>query len=96
MTAGELIRAHRADIVRVARSHKAKGVRVFGSAARGEATQASDIDLLVAMKPGADLLDIVAIKQDLEDLLGLPIDIVTENSISPYMRDEVLKEAIDL
>jgi hypothetical protein len=48
------------------------------------------------MEPGSSLLDIVAIKQDLEDLLGCKVDVVTESSLSPYMREDVLKEAISL
>jgi len=52
-------------------------VRVFGSLARGEAGPDSDIDILVKRDPGRSLLDIVAIKQDLEDLLGCEVDVVT-------------------
>jgi len=50
----------------------------------------------VNLNPGRSLLDIVAIKQDLEDLLGRKVDVVTEAAISPYIREQVLKEAIDL
>jgi uncharacterized protein len=82
-----------ADIVRVARAHGAMTVRVFGSRARGDAGPESDLDLLVALEPGRSLLDLVAIKQDLEDLLRFPVDVVTEASLSPYLRDAVLAEA---
>ena len=54
----------------------------------------SDVDLLVAVGDRATLLDIIAIKQDLEDLLGCKVDVVTEDSISPYLRDRVLSEAV--
>ena len=67
-----------------------------GSLARGEAGPDSDVDILVNLNPGRSLLDIVAIKQDLEDLLGRKVDVVTEAAISPYIREQVLKEAIDL
>jgi hypothetical protein len=67
---------------------------VFGSFARGEDNPASDLDLLIDLEPGRSLLDIVAIKQDLEDLLGISVDVVTERSISPYIRDAVLREAV--
>jgi uncharacterized protein len=67
---------------------------VFGSFARGDDNSASDLDLLIDLEPGRSLLDIVAIKQDLEDLLGIPVDVVTERSISPYIRDAVLREAV--
>ena len=71
-------------------------MRLFGSAARGEAKKGSDLDLLVTMKERASLLDLIAIKQDLEDLLGLKVDVVTENSLSPYLREDILKEAVNL
>ncbi|HEY7388373.1 MAG TPA: nucleotidyltransferase family protein [Bryobacteraceae bacterium] len=67
---------------------------MFGSFARGEDNPASDLDLLIDLEPGRSLLDIVAIKQDLEDLLGISVDVVTERSISPYIRDAVLREAV--
>jgi predicted nucleotidyltransferase len=60
---------------------------VFGSWARGEQQPGSDLDLLVDMEPGRSLLDFVAIKQDLEDLLGCRVDVVTERSLSPYLRE---------
>jgi len=69
---------------------------VFGSVARGEAKPGSDVDVLVEMKPGRSLLDIIAIKQDLEDLLGRKVDVVTEAAVSPYIRDAVFKGAISL
>lgn len=68
-------------------------MRVFGSRAREDATLQSDLDLLVTMERGRSLLDLVAIKQDLEDLLGYRVDVVTEDGLSPYFRDRVLAEA---
>lgn len=90
------VRMHRSEILCVARIHGATSVRVFGSVQRGEAGSTSDLDLLVELEPGRSLLDIVAIKQDLEDLLGIPVDVMTERSLSPYMRDAVLKESSPL
>jgi len=81
------------EILRIARSHGARTVRVFGSRARGDATASSDLDLLVGLEPGRSLLDLVAIKQDLEDLLGYSVDVVTEGGLSPYLRDRILAEA---
>ena len=86
----------REEILRIAASHGAQNVRVFGSLARGEAGPESDIDILVELDPGRSVLDIVAIKQDLEDLMGCEVDVVTEAAISPYIREQVLKEAISL
>lgn len=88
------IRTHREEILRIAGEHGASEIRIFGSAARGESGPASDIDVLVTLEPGRSLLDVIAIKQDLEDLLGRPVDVVTEASISPYIRSQVIGEAI--
>ncbi len=86
----------REEILRIAASHGARDVRVFGSRARGNAAPQSDVDLLVTLPDKASLLVIVAIKQDLEDLLGCKVDVVTEDAISPYIRDEVLNGAVTL
>jgi len=78
----------------VAERHCATRICVFGSFARGSSHRDSDLDLLVELKPGHSLLDMVAIKQDLQDLLGRRVDVVTERSVSPYMRDAVCEEAV--
>ena len=69
------------------------GVRMV---ARGETKSTSDVDLLVEMEPGWSLLDFVGFWQDLEDLLGGQVDLVSEAGISPYLRDAILAEAIAL
>jgi uncharacterized protein len=81
------------DIIRVARAHGAQSVRIFGSRARGDARPDSDLDLLVTLEPGRSLFDLIAIKQDLEDLLHFSVDVVTEQGLSPYLRDSVFAEA---
>jgi len=96
MNLTELLNQKKEDIQRIARQHGARNLRVFGSVARGEATEGSDLDLLVEMEPGRSLLDLVAIKQDLEELLGCKVDVVTEAAVSPYLRDRVLSEAVRL
>jgi predicted nucleotidyltransferase len=50
----------------------------------------------VNLEPGRSLLDLIAIKQELEDLLGREVDVVTEDAVSPYIREQVLKEAVSL
>lgn len=96
MDVKELLRQHRSEILRVAKAHGARQVRVFGSIARGDARPDSDVDLLVDLEPGRSLLDLVAIKQDIEDLLDREVDVVTERAVSPYFRAQVLKEAVPL
>ncbi|MDX2153592.1 MAG: nucleotidyltransferase family protein [Bryobacteraceae bacterium] len=80
----------------VAEQHGATHVRVFGSFARGDNTANSDLDLLVELKPGRSLLDLVAIKQDLQDVFGRRVDVATERSLSPYFRDTVREEAVTI
>lgn len=86
----------RRNIVELAAQYGASNVRVFGSVAHGTSGPDSDLDVLVELDPSRSLLDIVALKQDLEDLLGLRVDVVTEAALSPYIRDIVLGEAIAL
>jgi uncharacterized protein len=83
-------------VKRIAAQHGASRVRVFGSVAKGQAKPGSDLDLLIDLDPDRSLLDLVAIKQDLEDVLGCLVHVVTENSISPYLRERILSEAIAL
>lgn len=96
MGIGELLRDKREAMLRIAASHGASHVRVFGSVARGEATPVSDVDLLVELEPGRSLLDHIALQQDLEDLLGRKVDVLTENALHWYVRDRVLAEAVPL
>jgi predicted nucleotidyltransferase len=88
--------AIREDVRRIAAAHGAGNVRVFGSVGRGEQNASSDLDLLVDMAEGRSLFDLIAFSNDLEESLGLDVDVVTEASLSPYMRDRVLDEAVAL
>ena len=96
MNLSQLLQQKRRQVLEIAQGHGARNVRLFGSVARGETTETSDLDLLIEMAPERTLLDIVAIKQDLEELLGCKVDVVTEAAISPYLRDKVLHEAVRL
>ena len=96
MKTNNILASNREEILRIAASYGARNVRAFGSVARGEAGPDSDLDLLVQFDPGASLLDLIAMKQDLEDLLSCQVDVVTEAAISPYIREQVLKEAVSL
>jgi predicted nucleotidyltransferase len=84
------------EILRISSQYGARNVRIFGSRARKDSSETSDLDILVEMQPNSTLLDLVAIKQDLEDLLGCKVDVVTESSLSPYIKDDILKEAVSL
>jgi len=94
--ASAFIEEHRALIRKIARRHGARNVRLFGSLARSSAVEGSDVDILVSLDEGRSLLDLVSLKQELEDALGRPVDVVTERSLSPSLRSRVLSEAVAL
>ena len=96
MDSSKMLQDKRDEILRIAAAHGAQNVRVFGSVSRGEAGAKSDVDLLVKLEPGRSLLDLIAIKQELEDLLGREVDVLTEDAVSAYIREQVLKEAVSL
>lgn len=91
----EGLRGRRDEILAVAHRRRARKVAVFGSVARGEARPGSDIDFLVDFEPEASLLDHVGLLQDLEDLLGIGVDVVSRGGLLP--RDERIRnEAVEL
>jgi len=67
---------------------------IFGSVVHGEATEDSDVDILVELPKGKTLLDLVGLKMELKDALGTEVDLLTYRSISPLLRDIILKEQI--
>ena len=81
-----------ATTARVLRNHGVRRAALFGSLVRGEATPHSDIDLLVEMSDGQSLLDLVDVKLDLEESLQRKVDVLTYDSISPLLRDQILRE----
>ena len=86
-----------ADRVReISRRHGVERVRVFGSAARGEAGPGSDLDLLVAFEPGRGFRDLMDFCEEVEAALGRRVDVVVEDGLSPYIKDRVLREAVAL
>jgi predicted nucleotidyltransferase len=96
MALEELLKEKRDAILCVCAKHGARNVRVFGSVARGEADEQSDIDLLVDMEPGRSLLDLGGLLMDLQALLGQKVDVVTERGLKPRIRERVLAEAVAL
>jgi predicted nucleotidyltransferase len=86
----------RMDILRLAERYRTGQVRVFGSVVRGANTDASDVDLLVTPTAGCSLLDLGGLLEDLQDLLGCRVDLVTEDGLKPRLRDRVLLEAMPL
>jgi predicted nucleotidyltransferase len=96
MGINELLKEKREEILRIAAKHGAHNVRIFGSAARGEAGPTSDVDFLVEMEDGRSLFDLVRLWQDLEELLGRKVDVLEPEGLHWYIRDRVLGEAVPL
>jgi len=90
------LRTKREDILKIAARYGAYNVRIFGSAARGEADAQSDVDFLVNLESGRSLLDLGALLMDLQDLLNREVDVVTEAGLRPRIRNRVLSEAMPL
>ena len=96
MGAGQRIREHRDEILRVAALHGTGNVRLFGSVARGEDTPESDVDLLVDVTGDTTPWFPGSLIADLEQLLGQRVQVVIRRSLSPLIRDAVLREAVPL
>jgi hypothetical protein len=93
MTIERLLAEKREEILQLAASRGARNVRVFGSVARGEAREDSDIDLLVDIDSGRSLLDVVGLWLDLQELLGRKVDLLTEGGVNRHLRARILAEA---
>lgn len=87
---------HRSAINSLAKRYGVRNIRVFGSVVRGEAGADSDIDLLVDMEPGRSLFDLGGFQMKMQTLLGRKVDVVTENALHWYIREQVLQEAVAL
>ena len=96
MHLNDLMKSRRDEILRIAAKHGAHNVRVFGSVARGEADSQSDIDLLVEFRRGTTLLTHADLIQELEELLGVKVDVVSDRGLRERVRDHVLNEAVAL
>jgi uncharacterized protein len=96
MSSGQDIRAHRDEILRLAARHGASNVQLFGSVVRGEDTADSDVDLLVDVTGRTTPWFPGSLVADLEQLLGRRVQVVIRRSLSPLIRDSVLREAVPL
>jgi len=90
----QAVLSHREEILTIARRHGAYDVRIFGSVARGDQREDSDLDFIVRFEAGRSLFDHGALINDLEDLLGTKVDVVSEKGMRERFRDYVEKEAI--
>ncbi|WP_322042942.1 nucleotidyltransferase family protein [Paraburkholderia sp. J67] len=94
MRPSEALRAHRAEIREIVASHHAMNARVFGSSARDEDDEDSDLDLLVDTTPETTLFDLARMQRQLETLLGVPVDIVTSGGLPDTLRERIVAEAV--
>ena len=79
-------------IVKVLKKHNVKRAAIFGSIARGEATEESDIDIVIEFEGRKSLLDLVDLKLELQELLGKKVDVITYNSNNPLLKEQILNE----
>lgn len=93
---GRRLRRHRRALLELATRRGAHNPRIFGSVARGEETETSDIDLLVDLDDDVGLVSLAALQRELTELLGVDVDVVPAATLKPGIRDEVLAEAIGL
>jgi len=80
------------QIIPVLKRFGVKRASLFGSSARGEDREDSDIDILVEFEAGKSLLDLAGLKIELEEVLGRRVDLLTFNSLHPLLKDKILKE----
>lgn len=93
---GRSLRRHRKALIQMAARHDATNVRVFGSVARGDDSPASDVDLLVDLGPKVGLLSLISLEMEMEQLLGVDVDLIPASGLKPGLRDRVLADAIPL
>lgn len=93
MSLSELLQNRRDEILQLAEQRGARNVRIFGSVAREQADEKSDIDFLVDLEPGRSLLDLGGLLMELQELLGHSVDVVTTAGLRKRIRERVLKEA---
>jgi predicted nucleotidyltransferase len=94
MKPSQALRVHRAAICGVIERHRGRNVRVFGSVARGEDTESSDLDLLIDPTPETSLFDIGAMRAELRALLGVPVDVLTPNALPARVLERVMAQAV--
>jgi len=90
------LRSRRSEILSLAAHYGARNVRVFGSIARGEDRADSDVDFLIEVEPGRSLLDVIGFEQELSQLLGRSVEVLTDGGLSPYLQQQILAEAASL
>lgn len=94
MKPSQALASNRTAIHRIVESHRASNARVFGSVLHGEDTEQSDLDILIDPTPKTSLMDVAAIQIELEELLGVTVDVLTPKALPEKFRYKVLAEAL--
>ncbi len=94
MKPSQALGSHRAEIRRIVAAHRALNARVFGSVVHGDDTEGSDLDLIIDPTPETTLMDVAAIQVELEDLLGVSVDVLTPRALPEKFRNRVIAEAV--
>ena len=94
MKPSEALQVHRASIRSIVEAHRARNARVFGSVLRGADTDDSDLDILIDPTPDTTMMDIGAIRHELRQLLGVPVDVLTPKALPDSFRAQVMAEAV--
>lgn len=93
MRPSEALQNHREAILKLAARLGVKNIRVFGSVLHGDDTESSDLDLLVDVPKGTTLLDMVRLQNEIEQEIGVAVDVLTAGDLPPKIRTRVLQEA---
>ena len=92
----ELVEARRQEIKAITARHHGRSIALFGSVARGDDHAASDLDFIVEFEPGTRPFELLLLGAELEEALGVPVDIGTPESLREQLRDVILAEAVPL
>ena len=93
MTIRQRLQLFKPDVLAVARRHGASNLRIYGSIVKGQEHNGSDLDLLVDLSADQTLLGLIRLRQELEDLLGCPVDVTEAETLHPLIRTEILAQA---
>ena len=93
---GRRVVAHRDELLAILNRHGVTNPEIFGSAARGDDHDGSDLDLLVDLAPDTDLFDLVRIKAELEEVLGGPVDLIPRDGLKERVRTSAAKDLVPL
>ncbi|MDD7544379.1 nucleotidyltransferase family protein [Actinobacillus porcinus] len=93
MLPSQLVKAKQAEILAISHQFALENLRIFGSVAKGVDREGSDLDILVDPTPKTTMFDLCGLQVELEELLGIKVDVLTPRSLPEKFREQVLREA---